>query len=121
MGPSGQRFPAREIIQNIAKLPGVAGAMLVMSDGLLVTSAVPPPIKSELVAAFLPQIFGRMGQYTKELSMGGLRWLSFTVESGTWQVIKQTNIYLAILCKADKLVPQNQLASIAAELNTQQQ
>ena len=120
MGPVGHRSSAREIVQNISKLPGVIGAMLVMSDGLLVASAMPSSIKGELVAAFLPQICGRMGQYTRDLNMGSLRCLTFTVECGTWQVIRQGEIILAVLCKPDKVLPQNHLASIASELNTQQ-
>jgi predicted regulator of Ras-like GTPase activity (Roadblock/LC7/MglB family) len=92
-----------------------------MSDGLMVTSAVPPQVKGEVVAAFLPQIFGRMGQYTRELGMGGLRGLSFSIEGGTWQLVKESNIYFAVLCRSDRTIPSSQLAGIAAELNKQQQ
>jgi predicted regulator of Ras-like GTPase activity (Roadblock/LC7/MglB family) len=121
LGPSTQRLAARDIVTNTSKLPGAMGALLALNDGLLVTSAVPPQVKSEVVAAFLPQIFGRMGQYTRELNMGGLRGISFAVEGGSWQLVKEPNIYLAVLCRPDKALPLSELAAIAAELNKQQQ
>jgi predicted regulator of Ras-like GTPase activity (Roadblock/LC7/MglB family) len=121
LGPAGQRLGAREIVLNTARLPGAAGALLAMNDGLLVTSAVPPQVKGEMVAAFLPQIFGRMGQYTRELGMGTLRGLAFEVEGGSWQVVKEPNIYFAVLSRPDKAMSLSQLAAIAAELNKQQQ
>jgi predicted regulator of Ras-like GTPase activity (Roadblock/LC7/MglB family) len=120
IGPPHQRFSAREIIGHVSRQPGAVGAILAMSDGLMVTSAVPPQVKGEVVAAFLPQIFGRMGQYSRELNMGGLRSISFTVEGGSWQLVKEPNIYLAVLCRQDKTVPLNQLAAISAELSKQQ-
>lgn len=121
IGPPRQRNSPKEIVGNAAKLPGAIGAMLVMSDGMLVTSAVPTTIKAELVAAFVPQMFGRMGQYARELNMGGLNCLSLTVEAGCWQIVKQSNIYFAMLCRPKQQLPLEPLAAIAAELNKQQQ
>jgi predicted regulator of Ras-like GTPase activity (Roadblock/LC7/MglB family) len=121
LGPPGQRLPVKEIIANTARLPGAAGALLAMSDGLLVSSAVPSNLKDEVVAAFLPQIFGRMTQYARELSLGGVRAVTLTVEGGSWQILKESNVYFAVLCRPDKTIPLSQLAVIAAELNKQQQ
>jgi predicted regulator of Ras-like GTPase activity (Roadblock/LC7/MglB family) len=121
IGPPGQRFSARDIIANTSKLPGAVGALLAMSDGLMVTSALPAHVKGEVVAAFLPQIFGRMAQYSRELNMGGLRSISFAVEGGNWQLVKEPTVYLAVLTRLDKVIPLNHLAAIAAELNKQQQ
>ncbi len=121
LGPPGHRLPVKEIIHRTARLPGAAGALLAMNDGLLVASAVPSTIKDEVVAAFLPQICGRMNQYAKELCMGGLRAVTLTVEGGHWQILKESNIYFAVLCQPDKAMPLPQLAAIAAELNKQQQ
>jgi predicted regulator of Ras-like GTPase activity (Roadblock/LC7/MglB family) len=121
LGPPSQRLTAKEIVANTSKLPGAVGALLAMSDGLLVTSSAPPQVKGEVVAAFLPQIFGRMGQYTKELNMGSLRGITFAVEGGNWQFVKEPNIYFAVLCRPDKALPLAHLATLAAELNKQQQ
>ena len=58
-----------------------------------------------MVAAFLPQIFGRMNQYARELSMGGLRGITLAVEGGYWQIVKESNIYFAVLCGRTRPCP----------------
>jgi predicted regulator of Ras-like GTPase activity (Roadblock/LC7/MglB family) len=119
IGNTGSRLGAKEIVANAAKLPGVSGALLALSDGLLVTSNTPPAVKAETIAAFLPQMFGRMNQYTKELSLGPLQQLTLGVEDAQWHVVKSPNIYFAVLGKHGDTLPLNLLAQIAAELSSQ--
>ncbi len=119
IGNIGSRLGAKEIVSNAAKLPGVSGTLLALSDGLLVTSNTPPAIKAETIAAFLPQMFGRMNQYTKELALGPLQQLTLGVEDGQWHVVKCPNIYFAVLGKHGDTLPLNLLAQIAAELSSQ--
>ena len=85
-----------------------------------VASALPPEMKGELMAAFLPQIFGRMNQYTKELALGGLQTLTFAVAGGSWQVFKSGSIFLAVTGLPGEQLPFNPLSAIAAELGRQQ-
>jgi len=119
IGPSGTRFSAKEIIARTSSVPGIAGALLAMTDGLLVTSQVPAGVKAETIAAFLPQMFGRMNQYTKELALGPLEQLTLTVESGHWHVIKCPNVYFGVLGQRGEPLPLNLLAQVAAELSSQ--
>jgi predicted regulator of Ras-like GTPase activity (Roadblock/LC7/MglB family) len=119
LGSAANRFGAKEIVSNTARLPGVAGALLVLSDGLLVTSSTPPAVKADTIAAFLPQMFGRMNQYTKELALGPLQQLTLGVEGSQWHVVKCPNIYFAVLGKHGDTLPLNLLAQIAAELSSQ--
>jgi predicted regulator of Ras-like GTPase activity (Roadblock/LC7/MglB family) len=119
IGAEGSRFGAKEIVANTSRLPGVGGALLAMSDGLLVTSSAPAAVKGETIAAFLPQMFGRMNQYTKELALGPLQQLTLGIESGQWHVVKCPNIYFAVLGKRGESLPLNLLAQVAAELSNQ--
>jgi predicted regulator of Ras-like GTPase activity (Roadblock/LC7/MglB family) len=119
IGPSHKRHSAKEIVSNASRLPGVSASLLAMSDGLLVTSQAPASVKAETIAAFVPQMFGRMNQYTKELALGPLEQLTLTVESGVWHVIKSPNIYFAVLGKRGEPLPLNLLAQVAAELSSQ--
>ena len=121
IGPAAKRLAAREIIANTARLPGLSGAILVMSDGLLVTNATPAAVKAETIAAFVPQMFGRMNQYTKELSLGSLHHLTLGIEGGQWHFLKSGSLYLAVLGKPGETLPLNMLAQIAAELSSQSQ
>lgn len=121
IGPAAKRLAAREIIANTARLPGLSGAILVMSDGLLVTNATPAAVKAETIAAFVPQMFGRMNQYTKELTLGPLHHLTLGIEGGQWHFLKSGSLYLAVLGKPGETLPLNMLAQIAAELSSQSQ
>ena len=119
IGPAAKRLTAREIVANTARLPGLTGAILVMSDGLLVTNATPAAVKAETIAAFVPQMFGRMNQYTKELSLGSLHHLTLGIEGGQWHFLKSGSLYLAVLGRPGETLPLNLLAQIAAELSSQ--
>jgi hypothetical protein len=118
-GHQGQRYSPKQILQNVSRLPGVSGALVALTDGLLVASGLPANTKSDTVAAFLPQMFGRMSQYTKELGLGGLQSMVLHVEGGCWQVFKQPNIYFAVCGKTGEAMPLNLLTQIAAELSKQ--
>ncbi len=119
IGNATSRCGPKEIVARASKLSGVTGALLPMSDGLLVTSHLAPELKGETIAAFLPQMFGRMNQYTKELGLGSLERLTLSVESGEWQVFKCPDIYFAVLGKRGEALPLNLLAQVAAELSSQ--
>ena len=77
---------------------------------------MPPELKTETIAAFVPQIFGRLNQYSKELQMGDTKAVSFTVECGTVQVYNAGIIYFAAYGRNGCLLPLAELQLIAGEL-----
>ncbi|HTD87953.1 MAG TPA: roadblock/LC7 domain-containing protein [Candidatus Binatia bacterium] len=115
--PGKRNWTPNEIVQRTAQLPGVAGALIALQDGLLVANCMPQGWKTETIAAFLPQIFGRMSQYVKELSMGDLISVTVAVEQGTLQVYKAGIIYFAALARPDMNLPFAALNLIARELS----
>lgn len=115
--PGKRNWTPNEIVQRTAQLPNVAGALIALQDGLLVANCMPANWKTETIAAFLPQIFGRMSQYVKELSMGDLISVTLAVEQGTLQVYKAGIIYFAALAKPDAILPLGPLNLIARELS----
>src|SRR5439155_19562385 len=84
--PDKRHWTPNDIVHKTSTLPGVAGSLIALQDGLLVASCMPPNWKTETIAAFLPQIFGRMSQYTNELKMGDLTSVTFAVDQGTFQI-----------------------------------
>ena len=122
-GPSpGTAFLVRyatpnEIVSKAAALEGVDGALIALPDGLLVASHIPQSMNADTVAAFLPQIFGRVTQCTKELRLGELNNLNFTVGTTPWKIFKVGAIYFAAFGRAGEPLPSAQLAGIAAELD----
>jgi len=106
-----------EIVAKAASLPGVEGALIALPDGLLVASHIPPTMNPDTIAAFLPQIFGRVSQCTRELRLGDLNNLNFTVGSVPWKIYKVGAIYFAVFGRAGEPLPTSQLVGIAAELD----
>jgi predicted regulator of Ras-like GTPase activity (Roadblock/LC7/MglB family) len=122
-GPSpGTKFVAKyatpnEIVSRAAGLEGVAGAIIALPDGLMVANSVPADLNPDTVAAFLPQIFGKVSQCTKELRMGELNNLNFTVGNVPWKIFRVNAIFFAAFGREGQGLPTARLAALAAELD----
>lgn len=120
--PSGTDFVARyatpnEIVSRAAALDGVAGALIALPDGLMVANRIPPELNGDTLAAFLPQIFAKVSQCTKELRMGELNNLNFTVGNVPWKIFRVNAIFFAAFGRAAEALPTAQLAALASELD----
>jgi len=118
---SSRRAPPDEIVSHAVKLPGVAGALVALPDGLMVASQIPPDLNADTLAAFLPQIYGRVSQCTKELRMGELNNLNFTVGNVPWKVFRIHGVYFAAFGRGGEQLPTAQLAMLAGELDRKKQ
>ena len=122
-GPSpGTKFVAKyatpnEIVSRAAALDGVTGALIALPDGLMVASQLPAEFNGDTLAAFLPQIFGKVNQCTKELRMGELNNVNFTVGNIPWKIFRVNAIFFAAFGRAGEPLPTAQLAALAAELD----
>lgn len=122
-GPSpGTRFTAKyatpnEVVSRAASLDGVAGVLIALPDGLMVANRLPSDINGDTLAAFLPQIFGKVSTCIKELRMGELNNLHFTVGNVPWKIFRVNAIFFAAFGTAGKPLPSAQLAALAAELD----
>ena len=119
LGATKKNWTPQELVQKTSALKGVAGSLIAMGDGLLVASQMPDTIKSETVSAFLPQIFGRMNQYSKELKLGELTNLTMVVGNVPCQIFKTGTVYLVALGRAGENLPAAQLTLIAEEIARQ--
>jgi predicted regulator of Ras-like GTPase activity (Roadblock/LC7/MglB family) len=122
-GPSpGTSFLQRyatpnEIVGKAAAQEGVGGALIALPDGLLVASKIPADMNADTLAAFLPAIFNRVSQSTKELRMGELNNLNFTVGHVPWKIFRVGAIYFAAFGISGQPLPTAHLANLAAELD----
>ncbi len=122
-GPTpGTKFVAKyatpnEIVSRASSLDGVAGALIALPDGLMVASRLSGDMNADTLAAFLPQIFGKVSQCTKELRMGELNNLNFTVGNIPWKIFRVNAIFFAAFGRAGAPLPTGQLAALAAELD----
>ena len=106
-----------EVVSRAAGLDGVTGALIALPDGLMVANKLPPEINADTLAAFLPQIFGKVSSCTKELRMGELNTLTFTVGNVPWKIFRVHSIFFAAFGKAGEALPTAQLAALASELD----
>ena len=106
-----------EVVARAAALDGVAGALIALPDGLMVANRIPAELNGDTLAAFLPQIFAKVSQCTKELRMGDLNNLNFTVGNVPWKIFRVNAIFFAAFGRAGEPLPTAQLAALAAELD----
>jgi predicted regulator of Ras-like GTPase activity (Roadblock/LC7/MglB family) len=116
--PGDHRIAPKEAVSRAAALNGVAGAVVALPDGLTVASQIPPDFNADTLAAFLPQIFDRVNQSAKELRMGALNNLSFTVGGVPWKIFRVNTVYFAVFGRMGEPLPDAQLAALAAELDS---
>lgn len=114
---SSRRAMPKEIIEQATKLPGVTGAIIALPDGLKVAYQLPPELNPDTVAAFLPQLFSRVSLCSKELRMGELNNLNFTLGTTPWKIFRVNAVYFAAFGRAGEPLPTGQLAMLAGELD----
>ncbi len=106
-----------EIVARAASLEGVAGVIIALPDGLMVASRLAPDLNGDTLAAFLPQIFAKVASCTKELRMGDLNNVNFTVGNIPWKIFRVNAIFFAAFGIAGQPMPTVQLAALAGELD----
>lgn len=112
-----RQMQPKDVVEQALALPGVAGAVVALADGLRVAGQVPAEFNADTVAAFLPQIYERVNQSTRELRMGQLNNVSFTVGNVPWKIFRVNSIYFATFGRAGETFPKSQLALLAAGLD----
>ena len=110
-----------EVVSRAAALEGVAGALIALPDGLMVANRLAPDLNGDTLAAFLPHIFGKVSQCTKELRMGELNNLNFTVGNVPWKIFRVNAIFFAVFGHPGQPLPTGQLVALAAELDRKKQ
>lgn len=115
--PGKRNWTPNDIVQNTCRIRGVAGAVIAMQDGLLVAAQMPSPWKAEATAAFLPQIYSRLNQYLKELSVSELSSVTLNTANGTLFVFNAGIIYFAVVGKPEDTLPLAPIKLIVSELS----
>jgi predicted regulator of Ras-like GTPase activity (Roadblock/LC7/MglB family) len=114
--PSKTDWSPAEITKGIMAMPGIAGALLASRDGLLVAGQMPAPLKAELMAAFLPQMFTHISGSTEEVQLGKLRAMKLTTGESACAVFQAGVLCLAVLGQPGHAIPEPALERIADEL-----
>lgn len=114
--PQKTEWTMQEIVERTAALRGVAGALITTVDGLPVAFHLPTNLSGNAVAAFIPQMYTRITQYTRDLKLGDAKHLTIFVENVPLQIFRSGSVYFTALGKANENLPKPQLTAIAAAL-----
>ena len=116
VGSAPGRATPNELVARASAIDGVAGSLIALPDGLMVASKLSPGLNGDTLAAFLPQIFAKVNQCTKELCMGELNDLHFTMDNVPWQIFRVQSVFFAAFGREGKTLPTAELAALAADL-----
>ncbi|MDB6174628.1 MAG: Roadblock/LC7 family protein [Chthoniobacteraceae bacterium] len=119
--PGKTDWSPAEIVTNICKMPQFDGALVSLQEGLVVAESLPDTMKGEDVAAFLPQIFSRLNQYSDEMKLGAVDDLLMRTNGAEFQVFRLGVVFFAVLGKPGQNLPRRELELIAEELALQTQ
>lgn len=114
--PDRKNWTLPEVMDRVAQLRGVSGAVIATGDGLLVNGRWPNGIAAEAAAGFAPSLFGRVAQYSKDLKIGEPGQFTILVEQTPLQIFKTGPNYLMILGKPGEPLPKTQLTALALRL-----
>ena len=107
-----QRSTPDGVVSRCTQLKGITGALIASSEGFVVADQLPAGMNPATVAAFVPQIFRKMSQSTRELRVGELSSVSLSFDNRSWQIFQSRDMFLAVIGATGELVS----AAIVAEL-----
>ena len=116
--PDKTDWPPNELVKLTCALPGVAGVVVALEEGLVVAERLPEGFASETFAAFMPQVFSRMDRYTGEMQLGETHDITLNTESGPIRMFRNGKVFFAALGKSGETLP-NGLHLICNELASQ--
>src|SRR5262249_24425074 len=105
--------------QKTITLRGVAGAIITTTDGWPVAFQLPENLNGNVIGAFVPQMFTRITQYTRDLKLGDAKQLTIIVENVPLQIFRSGKIYFTALGKGVENLPKRKLPATAANLARQ--
>lgn len=103
--PGKTNWSPSEIINNLAGMPEIAGSVVALQEGLVVAHRLPDPLKGEVFAAFLPQIFARINQYSNEMKLGAVDDLLINAHGLPCHLFRVGQVYFAALGKPGVPLP----------------
>ncbi len=118
--PGKSSWTPAELVSQTCELPGITGAVIALEEGLVVAQKLPEGLAAETFAAFMPQIFGRIERYTREMQLGDVAEILIQSASGPCQLFRIGRVFFAILGRPAEPLPAG-LKLIAAELASHHQ
>jgi predicted regulator of Ras-like GTPase activity (Roadblock/LC7/MglB family) len=107
-----------ELIKATCSLPGVAGAVIALEEGLVVAQKLPENLAADTMAAFMPQIFSRIDRYTGEMQLGDTSEVILQTAQGPCHFFRLGKVFFATLGRNGETLPAG-LKLVAEEIARQ--
>ena len=95
--PTDRELTLQEVVRLLSAVPGIAGCMLAMSDGLFLTGQLPSPLDQNTVSVFAPHVFRKLGRYMRELRVGQIRRITIFTDQYPLSVFRAGDVYLIVV------------------------
>ena len=87
----------QEIMRLTGTMRGVAGCLLAGADGVFVTGTLPPHLDQNTISVFAPQLFKKVGRYTRELRVGQVKRMTLFTDQQPVSIFEAGDVYLIII------------------------
>ena len=95
--PEEQELTLQEIVRLTSALPGIQGSLLAMADGVFLTGQLPVQFNQTTISAFAPQLFKKVGRYTRELQVGEVRRMTVFTDQQPVSIFEAGEVYLIVI------------------------
>ncbi len=114
--PEKTNWSPNEIVSNLVMHPDVEGAIVALHEGLVIAHHLPETMKGEVFAAFLPQIFARLNQYSSEMKLGAIADLELNASGRACHIFRLGQVYFGALATPGRTLPTSELRLCADAL-----
>ncbi len=94
-----------EVVERACGLPGVAGAVIALAEGLVISQRLPEGFSAETFAAFMPQIFSRLEKYTMEMQLGTASVITVETAHGPCRIARLGKVFFGTLGRPGQRLP----------------
>jgi predicted regulator of Ras-like GTPase activity (Roadblock/LC7/MglB family) len=112
-GGSTQKYGAgltpNAMVEEMTRVAGVSGALLVSGDGLWIAASLPEGVGKEAVAALVPSIHQRLVDFCREVKGGELSKVLLQVGDRSVLLVPVDTHYLVVLGGVGKTMPEKEM------------
>jgi hypothetical protein len=87
----------RRIVEDLIRIDGVIGSLLVGKDGLVVASTLMDEEDAEILGAMSAAVFGEIDKATRRVGIGGLVDSIIDAEQGSILMLETRELILAVI------------------------
>lgn len=87
----------RRIVEDLLRVDGVVGSLLVGKDGLVVASTLLDPEDAEVLGAMSAAVYAEIDKATKRIGVGGLADAIINAQDGAFLMLESHELILVVI------------------------